>query len=387
MKRIFLFLCLFMYLAQPSSLLAEESQPNLDLKGKSLILIEQDTGKVLYENNSDQPLPPASMTKMMTLLLVAEALEEARVSINDTVIVSEHAASMGGSQIFLEPNEEMSVDDLLKAVAIASANDASVALAEYIYGSEQAFIQAMNDKVAELGLEQTHFQNTTGLPAEDHYSSAYDMAMIARELLKYEFITDYTSIYEDYLRKGTEDEFWLVNTNRLVKFYPGVDGLKTGFTQEAKYCLTATAKKDNMRLIAVVMGAESPKERNATISRLLDFGYAQFQLQQLYTTEQTVTDMEIIKGEVNRIDVYPKQNASILTKKGEDLSLIETKIEINDQIMAPIKKDEVVGSLEIYLNDQLIDSVDLVAGANVERANVWQLMADSFRRLVKVGKS
>lgn len=387
MKRIFLFLCLFMYLAQPSSLLAEESQPNLDLKGKSLILIEQDTGKVLYENNSDQPLPPASMTKMMTLLLVAEALEEGRVSINDTVIVSEHAASMGGSQIFLEPNEEMSVDDLLKAVAIASANDASVALAEYIYGSEQAFIQAMNDKVAELGLEQTHFQNTTGLPAEDHYSSAYDMAMIARELLKYEFITDYTSIYEDYLRKGTEDEFWLVNTNRLVKFYPGVDGLKTGFTQEAKYCLTATAKKDNMRLIAVVMGAESPKERNATISRLLDFGYAQFQLQQLYTTEQTITDMEIIKGEVNRIDVYPKQNASILTKKGEDLSLIETKIEINDQIMAPIKKDEVVGSLEIYLNDQLIESVDLVAGANVERANVWQLMADSFRRLVKVGKS
>ena len=260
MKRIFLFLCLFMYLAQPSSLLAEESQPNLDLKGKSLILIEQDTGKVLYENNSDQPLPPASMTKMMTLLLVAESLEEGRVSINDTVIVSEHAASMGGSQIFLEPNEEMSVDDLLKAVAIASANDASVALAEYIYGSEQAFIQAMNDKVAELGLEQTHFQNTTGLPAEDHYSSAYDMAMIARELLKYEFITDYTSIYEDYLRKGTEDEFWLVNTNRLVKFYPGVDGLKTGFTQEAKYCLTATAKKDNMRLIAVVMGAESPKK-------------------------------------------------------------------------------------------------------------------------------
>ena len=387
MKRIFLFLCLFMYLAQPSSLLAEESQPNLDLKGKSLILIEQDTGKVLYENNSDQPLPPASMTKMMTLLLVAESLEEGRVSINDTVIVSEHATSMGGSQIFLEPNEEMSVDDLLKAVAIASANDASVALAEYIYGSEQAFIQAMNDKVAELGLEQTHFQNTTGLPAEDHYSSAYDMAMIARELLKYEFITDYTSIYEDYLRKGTEDEFWLVNTNRLVKFYPGVDGLKTGFTQEAKYCLTATAKKDNMRLIAVVMGAESPKERNATISRLLDFGYAQFQLQQLYTTEQTITDMEIIKGEVNRIDVYPKENASILTKKGEDLSLIETKIEINDQIMAPIKKDEVVGSLEIYLNDQLIESVDLVAGSNVERANVWQLMADSFRRLVKVGKS
>lgn len=271
MKRIILFFCMMMFLIRPINLSAEERQPDLELKGKSVILIEQDTGEVLYENNSNQSLPPASMTKMMTMLLIAEAIEEGRIGLNDTVVISENAASMGGSQIFLEPNEEMTVDDLLKAVAIASANDASVALAEYVYGSEQAFIQVMNQRLTDLGLEETQFQNTTGLPAENHYSSAYDMAMIARALLRYQFITDYTSIYEDYLRKDTEDEFWLVNTNRLVKFYPGVDGLKTGFTQEAKYCLTATASKDDMRLIAVVMGAETPKERNATISSLLDF--------------------------------------------------------------------------------------------------------------------
>ncbi|GAA4061332.1 D-alanyl-D-alanine carboxypeptidase family protein [Amphibacillus indicireducens] len=385
MKRIILFFCMMMFLIRPINLSAEERQPDLELKGKSVILIEQDTGEVLYENNSNQSLPPASMTKMMTMLLIAEAIEEGRIGLNDTVVISENAASMGGSQIFLEPNEEMTVDDLLKAIAIASANDASVALAEYVYGSEQAFIQAMNQRLADLGLEETQFQNTTGLPAENHYSSAYDMAMIARALLRYQFITDYTSIYEDYLRKDTEDEFWLVNTNRLVKFYPGVDGLKTGFTQEAKYCLTATASKDDMRLIAVVMGAETPKERNATISSLLDYGYAQFQLQSLYTTDQTVTELEITKGKVNQIAVVPRENASILTRKGVDTSQIETKIVVDQQLVAPIEKSDLVGTLEIYLDNQMIEEVDLVAKQAVDRANIWQLTVDSIRRLVKIG--
>ena len=385
MKRVILFFCIMMFLIQPINLSAEETQPDLELKGKSVILIEQDTGEVLYENNSNQSLPPASMTKMMTMLLIAEAIEEGRIALNDTVIISENAASMGGSQIFLEPNEKMSVDDLLKAVAIASANDASVALAEYVYGSEQSFIQAMNQRLTDLGLEETQFQNTTGLTAENHYSSAHDMAMIARALLRYQFITDYTSIYEDYLRKDSEDEFWLVNTNRLVKFYPGVDGLKTGFTQEAKYCLTATALKDNMRLIAVVMGAETPKERNATISSLLDYGYAHFQHQSLYTTDQTVTELEITKGKVSQIAVVPRENASILTKKGVDTSQIETKIIVDQQLVAPIEENDLVGTLEIYLDNQIIEVVDLVAKQSVDRANIWQLTVDSFRRLVKIG--
>lgn len=372
-----------MILIQPLTILAEE--PDLGLNGKSAILIERDTGEILYQNNSNEQLPPASMTKLMTLLLIAEAIDQEKITLTDSVMVSEYAASMGGSQIFLEPSEEMSVEDLLKAVAVASANDASVALAEYIYGSEQAFVQAMNEKAKELNLTDTKFNNTTGLPTEDHYSSAYDMAMIARALLRYDFITDYTSIYEDYLRKGTEDEFWLVNTNRLVKFYPGVDGLKTGFTNEAKYCLTATAVKNDMRLIAVVMGAESAKERNASISRLLDYGFSQYQHQKIYDLHEPVTDIKILKGKVDQVPVITDDALSVLTKKGVDLSQLETKIKINKHLVAPVEAGEVIGSLELHLNGELINEVDLISGQLVERANLWQLMIDSSKRILNLG--
>ncbi|WP_440895782.1 D-alanyl-D-alanine carboxypeptidase family protein [Amphibacillus sp. Q70] len=385
MKRILTVAMLIMIMIQPLNVFAEEADPDLDLDldGKSVILIERNTGEILYQNNSNEQLPPASMTKMMTLLLIAEAIDQGKIDLTDSVIISENAASMGGSQIFLEPAEEMSVDDLLKAVAVASANDASVALAEYISGSEQAFVQAMNEKVAELDLKETQFQNTTGLPAEDHYSSAHDMAMIARALLRYDFITDYTSIYEDYLRKGTEDEFWLVNTNRLVKFYPGVDGLKTGFTQEAKYCLTATALKDDMRLIAVVMGAESPKERNASISRLLDYGYSQFHHEKVYSLHDPVTNIKILKGKADQVPVITDDALSILTKKGADLSQLETKVNIDEHMVAPIEAGEVVGSLELYLDGELINEIDLISEQTVARANLWELMIDSSKRILR----
>ena len=255
-----LFVLLFAY-AGEAAFAKEKELPQLAENAASAILIERDTGEVLFEKDSDNMLPPASMTKIMTMLLIMEAIEEGTIKYEDMVTVSENAASMGGSQVFLEPGEEMSVDDLLKAIAIASGNDAAVAMAEHIGGTEQEFVKMMNAKAAELGLENTQFQNPNGLPEADHYSSAHDLAVMAKELLKYENITSYTGIYEDYLRKGTDKEFWLVNTNKLVKFYPGVDGLKTGFTQEAKYGLTATAEKNGMRVIAVVMGAETPKER------------------------------------------------------------------------------------------------------------------------------
>lgn len=370
---------------QPVSIFAEEGSLDLELSGKSLILIEQNTGEVLYQSNKDEVLPPASMTKMMTLLLVAEAIDVGKITVDDTVIISEYASSMGGSQVFLEQGEEMTVDDLLKAVAISSANDASVALAEFSYGSEQVFVQAMNEKVEKLGLENTLFQNTTGLPSENHYSSAHDMAMIARALLKYDFITEYTSIYEDYLRKGTDDEFWLVNTNRLVKFYPGVDGLKTGFTQEAKYCLTATAVKNDMRLIAVVMGAETPKERNGTIAKLLDYGYAQFHHEKIYDQGETITNINVLKGKTDSASVVTNDPVSILTKKGTDLSQIETKITLDDQIVAPIGAGDVVGHLSVYLNSELINEFDLVINQTVEKANLWQLMIDSTKRILRLG--
>lgn len=229
------------------SAFAKESQsktPELAHEAKSAVLIERDTGKILYDKNSHEKLPPASMTKVMTMLLIMEALDEGKMKMTDKVRTSEFAASMGGSQIFLEPGEEMTVEEMLKGIAIGSGNDASVAMAEHIAGSEEEFVKRMNEKAAELGLKNTSFQNTTGLPKEGHYSTAYDMAVMAKELLKYDKITKFTGTYEDYLRENTDKKFWLVNTNRLIKFYPGVDGVKTGFTNEAKYCLTASAKKE-----------------------------------------------------------------------------------------------------------------------------------------------
>ena len=219
----------------------------------------------------------------MTMLLIMEQVEKGKLKLTDKVRASEHAASMGGSQIFLEPGEEMTVNELLKGIAIASGNDASVAVAEHIAGSEEGFVNMMNKKAKDLGLKNTHFQNPTGLPAKDHYSTANDMAIMAKELMKYPLIRKYTGKYEDYLREDTDKKFWLVNTNKLVRFYPGVDGVKTGFTTEAKYCLTASAEKNGMRVISVVMGAPTSKERNNQVTKLLDYAFGQYMTKKLYT--------------------------------------------------------------------------------------------------------
>ncbi|MCX8047381.1 MAG: D-alanyl-D-alanine carboxypeptidase, partial [Anoxybacillus gonensis] len=288
MKRFFYVLAITLLFFPIVSVHAEQPKVELATEARSAILIERDTGAVLYEKNAHEPLPPASMTKIMTMLLIMEAIDQGKLKLDERVRASEYAASMGGSQIFLEPGEEMTVDDLLKGVAIGSGNDASVALAERIAGSEEAFVHLMNEKARQLGLKHTAFENTTGLPAKNHYSTAYDMAVMAKELLKYDLITKYTGTYEDYLRENTNKKFWLVNTNRLVKFYPGVDGLKTGYTSEAKYCLTATAKKGNMRVIAVVFGAPTPKARNAQITKMLDYAFSHYETKPLYKKDETI---------------------------------------------------------------------------------------------------
>lgn len=352
---------------------SEASQPKLASNSKSAILIERDTGQVLFEKKPHEKLSPASMTKIMTLLLIMEALENGKIKKDEMVRTSEYAASMGGSQIFLEEGEEMSVDDMLKGIAIASANDASVALAERIAGSEEAFVQRMNDKVKELGLKNTLFQNTTGLPAKEHYSSAYDMAMIARELLKYETITDYTSIYEDYLRQGEEEEFWLVNTNKLVKFYEGVDGLKTGFTNEAKYCLTATAERNGMRTIAVVFGAETSKERNSDVTQLLDYGYSNFETKSIYKKNEKVTEFDWMKANKEKVNVVTDDSVSLLYEKGSDLEKLDTRIKINQNIDLPINKNKVVGQLEVLLDNVVVQKTDLIIQEDVKKASVLQL--------------
>src|SRR5699024_10125099 len=287
----------------------------------------------------------------MTLLLIMEAIENEELSLDETIRISENAASMGGSQIFLGAGEEMSVHDLLKGIAIASGNDASVALAERISGSEEAFVKKMNEKVDELGLENTKFQNTSGLPADDHYSTSYDMAMMAKELLKYESITDYTSIYDDYLRKGQDNEFWLVNTNKLVRFYPGVDGLKTGYTSEAKYCLTATAYKNDMRIIAVVMGADTVKERNATVSKMLDYAFNHYETNKLFDKGEKITDIKLFKAENQNIEMVASQSINTIHKKGESTDNISIVVQLDDDYQLPMKKGTQTGILLVKNGD------------------------------------
>ncbi|GLO66494.1 MULTISPECIES: D-alanyl-D-alanine carboxypeptidase family protein [Oceanobacillus] len=356
---------------------------NLIEDATSGILIEQDTGTILYDKNAHEQLAPASMTKIMTLLLVMESLEKGDIAKEDVVIVSEKAASMGGSQIFLEAGEEMTVNDLLKGVAVASGNDASVALAEKIAGSEEAFVNKMNEKAKELNLKNTLFQNTTGLPEENHYSSAYDMGVMANELLKHESITEYTSIYEDYLRQGKDNEFWLVNTNKLVRFYKGADGLKTGYTSEAKYCLTATAQRDDMRVIAVVMGAESPKERNRMVTELLDYAFHSYETNPLFSKGDKVTEVDLLKADQSTIDIVTDHSVSTLHKKGDKEKDISTEVKLQESWTFPVKKGDEVGKLIIKDGDTIISEVPLTVSKNIEKASFSDLMKRSLQELVK----
>lgn len=379
---VFVALCLILSLYSGAAF-AEEKKTELAEDSKSAILIERDTGTVLYEKNKDEKYSPASMTKIMTMLLIMEAIDSGKIKMDEKVTTSEYAASMGGSQIFLEPGEEMTVEELLLAMAIGSANDASVALAEKIAGSEEAFVDMMNERTKELGLKNTHFKNTTGLPIEDHYSTAHDMAIMAKELLKHEEITNFTKNYEAYLREDTDNKFWLVNTNKLVKFYPGVDGLKTGYTSEAKYCLTATAKKDGMRVIAVVFGAPTSKSRNAQITKMLDYSFSQYATHPLYEKGKAIEKAKVSKGSKKYIEAVTGENASVLTKKGEKLDKLTEEIELNEHLKAPIKKGEQIGVLKVKKEGKELIEVPLVAKENVERASWWQLYKRSFGLFTK----
>ncbi|WP_096153637.1 MULTISPECIES: D-alanyl-D-alanine carboxypeptidase family protein [Bacillus] len=363
---------------------AQEQTVELASNARSAILIERDTGQVLYEKNGNEKLPPASMTKIMTMLLIMEAIDKGELTWDEKIRTSEHAASMGGSQIFLEAGEEMTTDEMLRGIAIASGNDASVAMAERLAGSEEAFVQMMNNRSEELGLKNTKFQNPTGLPAKEHYSTANDMALIAKELLKFDdAITKYTGQYEDYLREDTDKKFWLVNTNRLVKFYPGVDGVKTGFTQEAKYCLTATAKKDDMRVIAVVFGAPTPKDRNAQITKMLDYAFSQYKTHPMFERNQTVAKVKVSKGAEKEIDAVTSEPISVLTKKGENIDDVVQEVKLNTSLKAPVKKGDVVGTIMLKKGDKVLSESNLVAGADDPEASWWKLLKRTMGTFTK----
>lgn len=362
----------------PNALAAEKAEVQFAENASSAIIMERDTGEVLYEKNSEESLPPASMTKIMTMLLIMEAIDKKQLKYEDMIRVSENAASMGGSQIFLEPGEEMSVQDMLKGIAVASGNDASVAMAEHLGGTESGFADMMNEKAKELGLEKTHFSNSNGLPIENHYTSAHDLAVIAKELLKYEDITKFTGIYEDYLRQDTDNPFWLVNTNKLVRFYPGVDGLKTGYTKEAKYGLTATAEKEGMRIIAVVMGSPSPKERNADVTTMLDFAFSQYKTHKLHERNEAVGEVKISKGQQKNVKAVTGESISILTKKTESIDQVVEKIELNENMKAPISKGDEIGTLIVENGGKVVSETPLVAEDEVLEASWWTL----FKRVL-----
>src|SRR5690625_4852853 len=378
-------MALFLSLLLTKPILAEEqSDLKLTEDAKASILLERDTGNILFKKNAHEKLPPASMTKVMTLLLIMEAIEAESLSLDEMITISERASSMGGSQVFLAEGEQMSVEDLIKAIAIASGNDASVALAERIAGTEEAFVQKMNDKVKELNLENTHFTNSSGLPAEDHYSTAYDIAFIAKELLKYEDIVNYTSIYEDYLRKGEENEFWLVNTNKLVRFYPYVDGLKTGYTNEAKFCLTATAKKDDMRVVAVVMGADTAKKRNAMTMNLIDYAFSHFEAEKIFKQGEKVDSLNDIQSEKMTYDIKTSEQISLIYKKGERESTpYRTEVDIKQNIELPIQKGEEVGTLYIKEEETTLTESPLIVEEEIVKASYFDLIKRSLQNLAQ----
>ena len=348
----------------------------LKLDCRSAILMEASTGEVLYEMNADEALPPASVTKVMTLLLVMEAIEDGRLSLDETVTASEHACSMGGSQIYLEPGEQMSVEDLLKSVVIASANDAALALAEHIAGTEESFVAMMNKRAGELGMTSTRFENTNGLDdtVTEHVTSARDIAIMSRELIKHEKITEYSSIWMDTIRGG---EFGLTNTNRLVRFYKGATGLKTGSTSKAKFCITATAERDGMTLIAVIMAAPTRDIRNAAAASLLDFGFANYALYQ--GGGGAVSDISVIGG-VKRGVAAEYGEFSCVLKKSEIKSVSMT-LEYEKSVAAPIKTGDKLGRVVYKIGEREIGSCDILAAENIEKIGFWGIFV---RMLAKI---
>ena len=373
-KIVFILISLFSFL-----FIKNVSAVEMEISAKSAILVDFNTGKVLYSKNENEPLAMASMTKVMSMLLIMEKIDDGSLKYDDIVEISTESSSMGGSQIFLNPGDKYKVIDLLKGVAMASANDAVVALAEKTYGSKEHFIEAMNKKAESLGLKNTHFVNVHGLDEEGHYSSAYDMSVMARELLKHEKILDFTRVYEEYLTKPDGSQIWLVNTNKLVRFYDGVDGLKTGFTQNAGYCLTATGKKNNLRLISVVMGEESIEKRSSDTVKLLNYGFNTFKVNLINNKSEIIGKVNVQKGKKENVDVVLVNDLIELLNASDKPSNYKFKILV-DKITAPVKKGDVIGKVKV-LNDNgiLISQVDITVNENVLKANLWDL----FKRNLK----
>lgn len=353
---------------------------NLDLKSKSAIMIEESSKKILFEKDAHEKMAPASMTKIMTLLLVAEAISDNRLSLDQEVTASEYAVSMGGSQVYLEANSKYKISELIKAVGIGSANDAAVVLAEVVGGTVENFVAMMNSKAKELGLTDTNFKNPHGLDEANHYSTAYDMAMIASELVKYDFILDVTSTYEDHFTHPNGNSIWLVNTNSLIRFYDGIDGLKTGFTTEAGYCLTATKKVDDMRILTVTMNAETKDDRNSDTIKLMESAFSMYNVKKVIDKNNSLGKAFVNKSTQKYVNYYLEEDAKLLLTK--DIRDIEYDYKINvDNLTAPLNAGDIIGKLKLTYDNESIE-YNIVVNENVKKANYFETLYFYFKDVI-----
>ena len=345
----------------------------MELSSKSAILMDVGSGQILFEKNSHEKLPPASVTKVMTMLLAVEALDSGKIKLNDQVQISERASEMGGSQIFLEPGETQKVDDLLKGIAVASANDACVAMAEFIGGSEEEFVNMMNKKAKELGMKDTHFSNTNGLPIDNHYTSAHDIALMSKELLKHDKITKYLTTWMDKIVVGKKQvPIGLANTNKMIKHYQGATGVKTGFTQEAKYCLSASAKRGDTHLVAATLGAPTTQERFKDATSLLNYGFANYQSVKLCSKGDVIAKLDLEKSEDDKVNLVAKEDLTALIKKDESKDFSK-KIQICEDIKMPVKKGTKLGTIYIYKGNHQVGKVDLVNEKDINKASFLKM--------------
>lgn len=364
----------------PAAAAQEDNMP-LPLSSASALLMEKETGTVLLQQNAHQKLEPASVTKVMTLLLVMEAVDSGRLSLDEPVPVSAHAAGMGGSQVYLKEGERLSVSDLIKCVAVVSGNDCAVALAERLSGSESAFVEQMNQKAQALGMEDTHFVNCTGLPAPGHLTSAYDIALMSRQLLLHHpDIRRYTTIWTDSIRNGA---FGLTNTNRLIRFYDGATGLKTGFTASAQYCMSAAAQRNGMELIAVVMKAPTTAQRFQDASCLLDYGFANYALL-TPQPEGPLAPIDVLLGQSKTVQPQLQRECRLLVEKAQ-ADQITTRVDLARDVQAPVDPGQTLGEFQVYVGEQLRDTVPIVAAQGVERLSVPGLFSQLLRRLLFAG--
>lgn len=381
MKKVMSFLILLSLFIFIPSVAAEEVSSDLAPNSKSAILLDASTKTILFKKNEQEKLAPASMTKVMSMLLIMEAIDNGSLSLDDDVTISENAASMGGSQVYLQAGETYKVKELLKGIAVASGNDAVVAMAEKISGTVSDFVARMNERAKELGAVNTHFVNPHGLDAEDHYTTAYDMALMAFELLKHPTILEYTSIYEDYLQKNDGSSIWLVNTNKLVRFYDGVDGLKTGFTATAGYCLTATAKKNNLRLISVVMGAETSDKRSSDTTSLLNYGFNTYKTHVVLTTKDSLGVKRVENGVVEQADIVLTQDYVKLLKQTDAKPNYSFNVSV-DSLVAPLKKGDIVGKVSVVdETGSVIDTLDVTLKEDIPKVNWWQAFLKNLKHL------